>query len=151
MLQKANGYPSVQAWVQDQVQAAIPQLDRYKEEANNSRSAATNLTSTNNNILTNKTSAANNAATNARVASEGVLNRGVTIAGQDKSDARARELNKITADNKPLTEGQSKSALFGTRMSMANQIFDTLEKSGTTTSTPGMNSGYGVGSVVNAL
>jgi len=67
------------------------------------------------------------------------------------ADARARDLNQITADNKPLTEGQSKSALFGSRMMMANNIFDTLEKAGTTTSTPGMNTGYGVGSLVNAL
>jgi hypothetical protein len=66
-------------------------------------------------------------------------------------DARARDLNQITADNKPLTEGQSKSALFGSRMQMANTIFDTLEKAGTTTSTPGMNSGYGVGNVISAL
>ena len=89
--------------------------------------------------------------TDARARSEGELNRGVTVAGQDKTDARARELNQITADNKPLTEGQSKSALFGSRMMMANQIFDNLEKSGTTTSTPGMNMGYGVGNVINSL
>jgi len=89
--------------------------------------------------------------TDARTRSEGALNRGVTVAGQDKLDARARDLNQITADNKPLTEGQSKSALFGSRMQMANTIFDTLEKAGTTTSTPGMNSGYGVGNVISAL
>jgi hypothetical protein len=83
--------------------------------------------------------------------SEGALNRIVTVAGQNKLDARARELNQITADNKPLTEGQSKSALFGSRMMMANKIFDTLEQAGTTTSTPGINTGYGVGSLVNAL
>ena len=89
--------------------------------------------------------------TDARARSEGALNRGVTVAGQDKADARARELNQITADNKPLTEGQSKSALFGSRMMMANKIFDTLEQAGTVTSTPGMNTGYGVGSLVNAM
>jgi hypothetical protein len=89
--------------------------------------------------------------TDARTRSEGALNRGVTVAGQDKTDARARELNQITNDNKLLTEGQSKSALFGSRMMMANTIFDTLEKAGTTTSTPGMNSGYGVGNVISAL
>ena len=134
---------------------------------------ATNATSSANNAATNATSSANNSATvgasltnnaatiandartanltDARTRSEGALNRGVTVAGQDKTDARARELNQITAANKPLTEGQAKSALFGSRMQMSNQIFDTLEKAGTTTSTPGMNTGYGVGSVINAL
>lgn len=57
----------------------------------------------------------------------------------------------LGAKEKPLTEGQAKSALFGTRMANANKIFDTLEQSGTTTSFPGMNSGYGVGNVVSAF
>lgn len=57
----------------------------------------------------------------------------------------------LGAKDKPLTEGQAKSALFGSRMAMANKIFDTLEQSGVTTSFPGMNSGYGVGSVVSAF
>jgi hypothetical protein len=57
----------------------------------------------------------------------------------------------LGAKDKPLTEGQAKSALYGTRMANANKMFDTLEQSGTTTSIPGMNSGYGIGTVLNAL
>ena len=57
----------------------------------------------------------------------------------------------LAAKEKALTEGQAKSALFGSRMMMANKIFDTLETAGTTKSVPGINSGYGIGGVVNAL
>jgi len=97
---------------------------------------------------------ADNAANNARIATEGAANRRVTMRGQDMTSERAREANAVAAVNKsekPLTEGQAKSALFGSRMAMANKIFDTLAESGATTSTPGMNTGFGVGSVVNAL
>jgi hypothetical protein len=97
---------------------------------------------------------ADNKANNARIAAEGAANRGVQIRGQNLTDARQREANAAALaakGDKPLTEGQAKSALFGSRMKMANEIFDTLEKSGTTTSTPGINSGYGVGNVVSAL
>ncbi len=92
--------------------------------------------------------------TDARTRSEGAANRGVQMRGQNMTDARSRDANAATLatkSEKPLTEGQAKSALFGSRMKMANEIFDTLEKSGTTTSTPGINSGYGVGSVISAL
>jgi hypothetical protein len=80
--------------------------------------------------------------------------RAVTIRGQDMTDKRATESNRIAAENKtekPLTESQSKAALFGSRMMMSNKIFDTLAGSGTSTSVPGINSGYGIGSVVSAL
>lgn len=97
------------------------------------------------------TESANNIANNQRIASEGRLNRGQQLTIAEMTDQRARELNATTKDNKPLTEGQSKSALFGSRMATANKIFDTLEASGTTTSTPGINSGYGIGNVVSAL
>lgn len=103
------------------------------------------------NAATQATSLANNAANNERMAKEGAASRGNAMAIAKMADARSRDANTIARDTKPLTEGQSKSALFGSRMAMANQIFDTLEQSGTTTSTPGMNSGYGIGSVVNAL
>jgi hypothetical protein len=71
--------------------------------------------------------------------------------GQNMTDARAREVNSIAQDNKPLTEGQSKSALFGSRMQDANDILEKLAASGTNVSTPGMNSGYGIGTLVNTL
>jgi hypothetical protein len=104
------------------------------------------------------TQSADNAASNARQAAEGAANRAVQMRGQTLADFRARDLNensreanRIAQDNKPLTEGQSKSALFGARMQEANDILDTLAKGGTEKSTPGMNAGYGVGTLVSGL
>lgn len=53
--------------------------------------------------------------------------------------------------SKPLTEGQSKALLFGSRMQEANTIFDSLEKKGVTTSIPGSRAPMGVGMAINAL
>lgn len=52
---------------------------------------------------------------------------------------------------KPLTEGQSKALLFGTRMQEANAIFDELATNGVTTSIPGSRAGFGVGAAINAV
>lgn len=57
----------------------------------------------------------------------------------------------IVSGGKPLTDAQSKAALFGTRMQEANKIFDSLEQSGTTTSIPGSRAGFGVGATINAF
>lgn len=104
------------------------------------------------------TETANNVATNKRMAAEGAANRGNSLTIARMADSRARDLNensreanRIAQDNKPLTEGQSKSALFGSRMQEANDILDTLAKGGTEKSTPGMNAGYGVGALVSGL
>lgn len=51
---------------------------------------------------------------------------------------------------KPLNEGQSKALLFGSRMESANEIIDSLSKSGTSISLPGSRSGFGAGSAINA-
>jgi len=53
--------------------------------------------------------------------------------------------------SKPLTEGQAKAALFGSRMQAAEAIFETLADKGVTTSIPGSRAGFGVGEVVNAI
>ena len=71
--------------------------------------------------------------------------------GQNLTDARAREMNQISRDNKPLTEGQAKSAAFGSRMLAADEVINSLEKSGKLFSTPGSRAGYGVGAAVNLL
>jgi len=99
--------------------------------------------------------------------------------GQDMADARSREAltagrvpsgYRQTADGtlefipggpadptskagggKPLTEGQSKALLFGTRMQEANGILDELATNGVTTSLPGSRAGFGVGAAINAL
>lgn len=52
---------------------------------------------------------------------------------------------------KPLTEGQSKALLFGTRMQEANSILDELASNGVTTSVPGSRAGFGLGTAINAL
>lgn len=52
---------------------------------------------------------------------------------------------------KPLTEGQSKALLFGTRMQASNKILEDLEKAGKLFSTPGANAGYGIGAAVNLV
>lgn len=100
-----------------------------------------------NNIDSNATSAANNANT-----------VGATLRGQDMTDARSREANqngrvpsgyRVAADGtlefipggpadpaskagggKPLTEGQSKALLFGTRMKESNDILEGLAAEG---------------------
>lgn len=56
-----------------------------------------------------------------------------------------------TAADKPLNDAQSKSALFGARMEMANENMVNLEKSGTTTSIPGARMGMGIGPTISAL
>lgn len=52
---------------------------------------------------------------------------------------------------KPLTDAQAKAALFGSRMESANEIFDRLERKGTTKSIPGSNAGFGIGAAINTI
>jgi hypothetical protein len=52
--------------------------------------------------------------------------------------------------DKPLNDTQSKALLFGSRMKAANDIFDKLEKLGTTTSTIGSNLPF-LGTAINAM
>ena len=53
--------------------------------------------------------------------------------------------------DKSLNDSQSKAALFGSRMKNADDILAQLADSGVTTSNPGANAGWGVGSVVGAM
>jgi len=53
--------------------------------------------------------------------------------------------------SKPLTEGQSKALLFGSRMQEAGEIIEKLADDGVTKSIPGSRAGYGVGATINAL
>lgn len=76
------------------------------------------------------------------------LPAGSPAVGRVATDASGKP---IMSGGKPLTDAQSKAALFGTRMQEANVIFDELEKQGTTTSIPGSRSGMGVGAVISAL
>jgi hypothetical protein len=56
----------------------------------------------------------------------------------------------IGEKEKPLTDSQAKSLLFGARMQEANGIFDQLQKSGTDTAIPGARL-PGVGPVITAI
>lgn len=80
-----------------------------------------------------------------------ITTEGLTARGQNMTDARARDLNQITKENKPLTDAQSKAALFGSRMKAANEVLQGLSQTGTDTSIPGARSGYGVGALINVL
>jgi hypothetical protein len=56
---------------------------------------------------------------------------GTQRGGQIITDTRERDLNAVKASaDKPLTEGQSKALLFGTRMQEAHKSLDALEKKG---------------------
>lgn len=69
-----------------------------------------------------ETSRANNADTNARVAAEGAANRAVTRRGQDLVDARQRDLNTITKEEKEAQRIKEKTDSAVTKYS------DTLQK-----------------------
>jgi len=126
-----------------------------------------------------KTSTPDALLSNARAVSEGALNRGVTMRGQDMTDARSREtigqsvydtergvlINKMTGQSTPvtsdgapigakekaLTDSQAKAALFGSRMKNADEIMAKLASGGTEVSLPGATAGMGIGSTINAL
>lgn len=85
------------------------------------------------------------------ISPDAALSASTTRRGQDLTNARAREANTIAKDNKPLTEGQAKSAAFGSRMKSADEVINSLEKSGKLFSTPGARAGYGIGAAVNLL
>jgi hypothetical protein len=89
--------------------------------------------------------------TDNRIRSEGAANRGVTLRGQNMADSRSRDANQISRDNKPLTEGQAKSAAFGSRMQSADEVINSLDKAGKQFSTPGSRAGFGIGAAVNVL
>lgn len=137
---QANG---VDAWKQMAGQAAIPVLEKFKQDAETKRTQ-----------MSNDTSRANNAATVA-----------ATIRGQNLTDARARETNaasltkpfEVTGPDgnpmlvqqdkqgnitpvqgfgpksgasKPLTDSQSKALLFGSRMRDSDQVLGDLAAQG---------------------
>jgi hypothetical protein len=53
--------------------------------------------------------------------------------------------------SKPLTEGQSKALLFGSRMQESGAVLDDLAAKGVNVSMPGSRAGFGIGTAVNAL
>ncbi len=71
---------------------------------------------------------------------------------QDKQGniKRVEGFSPKSGADKPLTDAQSKAALFGTRMQNSDQIINDLAGKGTTTSVPFSRAGFGVGSTINA-
>lgn len=93
--------------------------------------------------------------TDARQAQSNALDQqklGVTLQHYQNQDANEKakiavEAGKANA-TKPLTDGQSKALLFGSRMQASNKILGDLQAQGKMFSTPGANAPY-VGGVVN--
>lgn len=110
-------------------------------------------------------SAANAAMTDARMREQNAIRAQGNAAGKIPSGYRiaadSQSLEFIpggpadptskAGGGKPLTEGQSKALLFGTRMQEANAVLDELAAKGVTTSIPGSRAGFGVGAAINAL
>lgn len=79
---------------------------------------------------------------------------GKPVLVQQDKQGNIREVTGYTPKqgaSKPLTEGQSKALLFGSRMQESGAILDELATQGKTKSVPGSRSGYGVGATITAL
>lgn len=119
--------------------------------------------------------------TDDRTRSEGAANRGVTMRGQNLTDARSKETlaqggrtydaergivvntrentavpvtqagAPIGPKDKELNDAQAKALLFSSRMAEAEKVITDLAKVGKDVSTPGSRTGFGVGATVNAF
>jgi hypothetical protein len=79
---------------------------------------------------------------------------GVPVLVQQSKDGKITPVTGYspkTAADKPMNEGQSKAALFGSRMKASHEVLASLAEDGTTTSTPGSRTGFGVGAVLNTM
>jgi hypothetical protein len=161
MLQKAAQAPSIEAWKQQQMQLAIPVLEKFKQEAENSRNAATNQTHIITTGMTNDTTRRGQNMVDARA--RDAVNEGKTQIVQ--SDNGPVIVNKATGAGravmgpdgqplpgvtKPLNDSQSKALLFGTRAQEAHKILEQLSTEGTNVSIPGSRTPV-IGGVINAL
>lgn len=90
-LQKVQDF-GLEGWKEKSGQAAIPVLDRFKVEAENSRNALTNQTSRLNNADTNTTHIKTNSATIAGQALQGSLNRGQSDRNFNEGQAQKLKL-----------------------------------------------------------
>jgi hypothetical protein len=156
MLQKANQYPSVEAFKQAATQNAIPVLDRYKAEAENSRAAATVAATQRGQDIGAQTAAAGRAQSERHF--------GVTqAAGKVPAGYRANPDGSMSfipggpadpsGSNKPLTEFQGKSAAFGDRAMKADKILKDLTGNyspGAISLKQGLGNVWGVGGALEA-
>ncbi len=85
MIQQAGSYPTLDAWKKAESDAAIPVLERFKEDANNSRNAATNATSRANNAATvaQQEQTSLRADRRAREATAAVVGKPFEVTGKD--------------------------------------------------------------------
>lgn len=164
MLQNLSASPSLDAWKAQSAQGAIPVLERFKQDAENSRNQLNNLTSRQNNESTNATTQRGQNLNDARQREANTMNmsKPFEVSAQDGSKVLVQQdkQGNITpvqgylpksGTPKALTDSQSKAALFGSRMQASGDILDQLSQQGINKSIPGSQIGYGVGTVVNAL
>ena len=171
MIAQANQYPTLDAWKQAELNASLPVLEKFKTDAENSRNAANNATSRENNQATVGATLAGQRSTAATAAAgraqaerhfgisqdnaKGqivqtdngpVLVNTRTGTGRIVSGPDGQALPGIT---KPLNDSQSKALLFGSRMQEANKALGQLSSEGTDTSIIGSQAPL-VGGVINA-
>jgi hypothetical protein len=171
MIAQANQYTTLDEWKKAEMNASIPVLKQFETDAENSRNAANNKTSRDNNQATvgatlagQKSTAATAAAGRAQAErhfgisqdnAKGqivqtdngpVLVNTRTGTGKIVSGPDGQALPGIT---KPLNDSQSKALLFGTRMQEANKALNQLSSEGTDTSIIGSQAPL-VGGLVNA-
>lgn len=147
------------------VQMTMPdanaQLTAQTSTANN---AATNATSRANNSATiaNSARTANMADARSRESTAATMSKPFEVSGPDGLPVLVQQdkqgnikpvsgYSPKSAADKPLTDAQSKAALFGSRMQSSNEVLASLEKDGTTTSIPGARAGFGIGATLNTV
>jgi hypothetical protein len=148
---------------------------RANEKISVDNNTANNATSRQNNQESNATSRANNSASvgatmrgqnmtdaRSRESNAASMSKPFEVTGEDGKPVLVRQdrqgnISRVegfapkSGAEKPMTDAQSKAALFGSRMEASNKIVGDLAKSGTDTSIPFSNAGYGIGSAVTAL
>lgn len=137
--------------------------------------AANNATSRLNNQESNATSRANNSASvgatirgqnmtdaRSRESNSASMSKPFEVTGEDGKPVLVRQdrqgnISRVegfapkSGAEKPMTDAQSKAALFGSRMEESDKIIQELAKAGTNKSVPFSNAGFGVGAAVTAL
>ena len=172
MIAQADKYPTLEAWKQAELNASIPVLEKFKTDAENSRNAATNATSRENNQATVGATLAGQQSTAATAAAGRAQADRHFNASQENSKGQIVQTDNgpvlvntrtgtgrlvsgpdgqaLPGISKPLNDSQSKALLFGTRMQEANKALGQLASEGTDTSIMGSQAPL-VGGAINAV
>ena len=172
MIAQANQYPTLDAWKQAELNASIPVLEKFKTDAENSRNAATNTTSRENNQATVGATLAGQQSTAATAAAGRAQAERHFGISQDNAKGQIVQTDNgpvlvntrtgtgrivsgpdgqaLPGISKPLNDSQSKALLFGTRMQQADKILGQLATEGMTSSVPGSRAPL-IGSMVTAM